>query len=116
MDFVEEERAPARELEQAAFALARVGKCAALVSEELRLEQVLGDRRAVDCDERLLRIRAGIVNTAREQLFSGAGFAQQQHRRARRARDAMSQGEGLGNRRAAPEDVLKAKVGRQRRV
>src|SRR5216110_1196685 len=71
---------------------------------------------AVNCDERLLRIRAGIVNTAREQLFSGAGFAQQQHRRARRARDAMSQGEGLGNRRAAPEDVLKAKVGRQRRV
>ena len=49
---VEEERAVARRLEQPGLAVARVGECAPLVPEQLRFQEGLGDRRAVDVDER----------------------------------------------------------------
>ena len=56
--FVEEQRSVARELEQTLFAGVRAAECAALVTEQLRLEQRFGDRRAIDGDERLVRRRA----------------------------------------------------------
>ena len=55
-DFVEEQRAVMRELELAGLARHGAGKGALLVAEELGLEQVVGNRRAVDRDERAVRL------------------------------------------------------------
>ena len=57
-DLVEEERALVRQLELAELLRVRVGERAALVAEELALEQRLGDGGAVERDERLARARA----------------------------------------------------------
>ena len=56
---------------------------AARVAEQLRFEQRLGDRAAVDGDERLVAPRARAVDRAREQLLAGAGLAVDQHARVR---------------------------------
>ncbi len=57
-DLVEEHRAAVGLDEQAGAIGARVGERAALVAEELALEQRVGDRRAVDGDERPRLARA----------------------------------------------------------
>ena len=57
-DLVEEQRAAMRQLELARLARDRAGERALLVAEELGLEQRLGNRGAVDGDERRRR-RAG---------------------------------------------------------
>ena len=54
-DLVEEERAAVGELELAAPVGDRAGERAAHVAEQLALDQLLGDRRAVDLDERAAR-------------------------------------------------------------
>ena len=51
-DLVEEDGAAVGGLEQAALLLPRVGERAPLVAEQLALEQLLGQRRAGDVDER----------------------------------------------------------------
>ncbi len=51
------------------------------MAEQLRLEQVLGDRAAVDRDERLIPPRARHVYGFCEQLLARAGLARQQHSR-----------------------------------
>jgi hypothetical protein len=51
-DLVEEERSAVGLLEATAACRLRAGEGAALVAEQLRLEQVLRDRRGVDGDER----------------------------------------------------------------
>ena len=51
-DFVEKHRALVRELELARLVLDGAGEGAALEAEQLALEQRLGERRAVDGDER----------------------------------------------------------------
>ena len=53
-DLVEEDRAAVGHLEQAPLARARAGEGAALVAEQLALDQLGRDRRAVDLDERLV--------------------------------------------------------------
>src|SRR5690606_24282601 len=50
-DLVEEERAPLRELHLAGHAAVRAGEGAALVAEELALDELHGERRPVDDDE-----------------------------------------------------------------
>ena len=57
------------------------GERAFLVAEQLRLDQILRQRRATDFDERLLRARRVVVNGVGDQLLAGARFAAQQHRR-----------------------------------
>ena len=57
-DFVEEDRAAVGHLELADLLLGRAGERAALVAEELRLDQLFGNRRAVDLHEPLLRAQA----------------------------------------------------------
>ena len=54
-DLVEEDRAAMSDLKQARLGLLRVGERAALESEELGLEQRVGNRRTVDVDERRRR-------------------------------------------------------------
>ena len=57
-DLVEEERAAVRPARSSpAWRRDRAGERALLVTEQLALEQVLGDRRAVDVDERRARAR-----------------------------------------------------------
>ena len=65
-------------------AVRRAGERALLVAEQLGLEDRLGDRGAVDRDERALRARAVVVERAREQLLAGAALAEQQHGRLAR--------------------------------
>ena len=81
-DLVEENRAAVGHLELAALLLAGAGEGAFFVAEQLAFEQRLGQRRAGDRHERLLRAVAGIVDGARDQLLAGAAFALNQHRAA----------------------------------
>ena len=53
----------------------------ARVAEQLALEQRLGQRRAVDRDERPARAPPLLVQRARDQLLAGAALARDQHRR-----------------------------------
>ena len=80
-DLVEQERAAVGLEKQAAMVLARVGEGAATVTEQLALEQVLGNRGTVDGEERRLAARAGGVQRAGQHLLAGPALAQQQHRR-----------------------------------
>ena len=78
-DLVEEERAAARELEAADARRDRAGERAALVAEELALDERLRERRAVDVHERPLGARRGRVELARREPLAGARLAEQQH-------------------------------------
>ena len=80
-DLVEEEGAAARQLEVAPTRLGRPGERAPAVAEELGLEQLLGDRGAIDGDERLLAPRTREVKRPGEQLLADARLAMDQHRR-----------------------------------
>src|SRR5690606_23175923 len=80
-DLVEEDRSPLRRLERADAALARAGERAALVPEELALEQARGDRSAVDDDEGPVGARALLVDRLGDALLAGPGLAGHEHRR-----------------------------------
>ena len=83
-DLVEKQRAAMRQLETARLARVGAGERALLVAEQLGLEQRLGNRGAVDGDERPVVARAERVQRAREQLLAGAALALEQHRRVGR--------------------------------
>ncbi len=78
-DLVEEQRSRVGELEAAWPPFDRPGKGAALVTEDFVLEQRLGNRRAVDRDERMLAAAAELVNGLGDELLAGARFAIDQH-------------------------------------
>src|SRR5213078_2546122 len=80
-NLVEKQRAAMRHLELARLAGNRARERALLMTEELRLEERLGNRRAVDGDEWGLGPRAQRVERPREQLLAGAAFPFDQHRR-----------------------------------
>ena len=75
-DLVEEQRAGVRGREQTLAIARRVGERAAHVTEQLVLEQRLGDRGAVDDDERRVVARRRVVDRARDQLLAGAALAE----------------------------------------
>jgi hypothetical protein len=62
-------------LEKADLLLRCARERAAHVSEQLALDETLGDRRDVRGDEAALA-STGIVNETREQLLAGAGLSQ----------------------------------------
>ena len=78
-DLVEEEGATGRGLELADAALDGAGERAALVAEELALEQLVGDRGAVEGDERPAAIGM-VMDRAGDELLAGAGLALDQDR------------------------------------
>ena len=78
-DLVEEQGAALGQLDLADVRLDRAGERAALVAEQLGLEQVFGDRGAVDGDE-LALAAALLVHGAGEQFLAGAAGAEQHHR------------------------------------
>ena len=103
-NLVEEQRAAVGQLEAAQPPFGRAGERAPLVAEDLALEQGVGNRRAVEGDERRGSARAQLVNGLRHQFLAGAGFAQQQHRGRRRRRLFQHVIEGA-HRGAVPDDA-----------
>src|SRR6266567_2926649 len=77
-NLIEEDRAAMSGLEQAGLRLARIGESATLVTQQLRLEQSLGDGRAVDVDERPVAAGSGLMDGAGEEPLTSAGFAEDQ--------------------------------------
>src|SRR5687767_7944063 len=69
-DLVEEDRACSRELEAPATVSVGPGERAALVPEQLTLEQSLRHGRAVDRDERLFGVIRVEVDRARDDLLA----------------------------------------------
>ncbi len=79
-DLVEEEGAVVGHLRLPHLAARGARERSLLVAEELVLEQGLGDRRAVDGDERALRAGRQLVERSRHQLLAGAALPEDQHR------------------------------------
>ncbi len=79
-DLVQEDRAVVRELELAELLALRAGERALLEAEELALEQLGGQRGAVDLDEGLAAPFGALVERLRHELFAGSAFAANQHR------------------------------------
>ena len=79
-DLVQKDCAPVGQLEQPGLGCDRSGEGAPLVAEELALQQVCGNRRAIDLDKGSRGSRAVIVQRPGQQLLSGAGFSTDQHR------------------------------------
>ncbi|MDT4834630.1 hypothetical protein FQZ97_682740 [compost metagenome] len=80
-DFVEEQRAAVglQDLADGAL-LARTGEGAFFIAEQLGLDQRLGNRCAVDRNEGLTGTVRVTMDRLREQVFAGAGFAQDHDR------------------------------------
>src|SRR5437667_4629836 len=78
-DLVEKDRSTVGERELALLGAGGAGERAADVAEELRLEQGLGNRRAVHLDERHAALRAAVVDRARDELLARTGFAEDEH-------------------------------------
>src|SRR5207302_1272827 len=74
-DLVEEKRASVGLLEQTLLLFVRARERSARVTEELRLEQRVGQRGAILRHERLRCARAVEVDRARDELFARAAFA-----------------------------------------
>ncbi len=95
---------PRRLLELADAARDRAGERALLVAEQLGFEQVLGDRGAIDRDERRARAVRFRVHEARQHLLAGAGLAGDQHRGIAR-RDLLREPDHLRHRVVAIDEV-----------
>src|SRR4051812_28408359 len=104
-DLVEQQRAALGHLEQAFLVHRRAGERALLVAKELRLDQILGNRGAVDLDERPLRPFAVVVNCIGNQFFAGAVFTLDQDVRFA-GRNTLDQLEQLLHLLAFADDVL----------
>ena len=78
-DLVQKQRAAGGQLELALAALVGVGEGPFFVAEQFAFEQRLGDRRAVDGDERLVAAAAEVVDRLADDFLAGAVFAQDQH-------------------------------------
>ena len=74
-DLVEEERAPVRDLDHPRLGPVRAGERAALVTEQLGLEQRIGQRGAVHGNEHLGGPRALGVDRPGDQLLPGPGLS-----------------------------------------
>ena len=74
-NFVQQQGAAGGFLELSDASRDRAGKRALLMAEQFGFQQMLGDRRAIDADERLLGAIGAGMDVARHHLLAGAGFA-----------------------------------------
>ena len=81
-DFVQEQGATIGFLEAADLAVECAGEGAALMAEQFRFDEILGNRAAIDRDQRLLRARAGGVDGIGDDFLADAAFPLDQHRHA----------------------------------
>ena len=102
-DFVEEQGAAGGLLEAAGIAVGGAGEGAALVAEQLCLDQFARDRGHVDGNERTGAATAEIMQGARHQFLPGATFAVDHHREVRRRQPRDRAVYILHRRRAANE-------------
>jgi hypothetical protein len=72
-------RAVLGDLEEAPLRGDRAGERAALVAEQLALEELVGEVGGVDAHERARRARRNVVDGARQAVLSGAGIAEDQY-------------------------------------
>ena len=79
-DLVEEQHAAVGLFDASGLGRHGAGERAALVAEQLRFEQLIGQRRAVDGDERARAAPRRVVDEAGDDFLAGAGLAGQQHR------------------------------------
>ena len=85
-DLVEEQRAAVRQLERARPPRDRAGERALLVAEQLGLEQRVGNRRAVERDERLRRARTQLMDASARPAPCRCRTRRDEHGRRRRRR------------------------------
>ncbi|MNO92436.1 hypothetical protein D3C76_840110 [compost metagenome] len=78
-DFIEEQRAPVGFLEPAGLGAQGTGKCTFFMTEQFGFDQGFRERTAVHRYEWPVTPGAEIVDMTRHQLFSGAGFTNDQH-------------------------------------
>jgi len=78
-DLVEEDRAAVGRLEEPLLVALRAGEGALHVAEQLRLEERLGERPAVERDERVAAAGAPGVQGARDELLARAALARDEH-------------------------------------
>src|SRR5262245_1499168 len=106
-DLVQEERPTVREREAALAVTHGVREGTADVPEQLRLEELLRDRPAVDGDEHALRTAAAPVQGPRHHLLAGAALARDEHG-AVGVGHALDQLQHAAQRRARADQVLEA--------
>ena len=82
-DLVQEQGAAVGALEPPLARLDGAREAPALVAEELRVDQVRGDRAAVDPDERSGGSNRPRVDRARDHFLAGAGLSEDQDRKIR---------------------------------
>jgi hypothetical protein len=78
---VQEDGAPARRLEQTGLGLPRIGEGSALEAEELGFQECVGDRAAVDVDERPGGSDARAMDGGGQESLAGPGVAEDEDRR-----------------------------------
>ena len=103
-DFVEEKRAAIALLEAPDARAGGAGEGALFVAEELALEQLLGDGRAVDGDEALRAALAVVMDGAGDQFLARAALAGDHDRRVA-VRDAADHLEDLLHGRRFADDA-----------
>src|ERR1700674_909109 len=86
-DFIEEERPAVGLLKFADLVFRRPGKAALNVPEQLGLDQLLGNGRAIDFHERALVTQTSGMQRARHELLAGTTLAVDQHAAVGRRRD-----------------------------
>ena len=109
-DLVEEQRAALGQLESALTLDVRARVGALLVTEQLGLEQRLGDGATVDGYEGARLSRAVRMDGLGEEFLTGAALTLDEHRRIR-LRHARDGGEDLAHGRRGAQDVLEADIG-----
>ena len=82
-NLVEEQRAAVGLLETAEAPGLGAGECAAFVAEQLGFQQLAGNRRGVECDERRRCPRTMTMQRPRDEFLAGARLAGDQHRQVR---------------------------------
>ena len=82
-DFVEEQRAAVGFLEPPDLPFERAGERPLFVPEQLRFDQIGGDRAAIDGDDRLFRAWRSGMDRIGDDFLADAAFPLDQHRHAR---------------------------------
>ena len=100
-------RAGVGRFEAAGAVVDGAGERAADVAEELAFEQAFAECAAVDADERAVAALAELVDRVGDEFLAGAGFAEQQDRRAA-ARDLAREAVDLHHRPAGADDARQA--------
>ena len=105
-ELVEEQGPAIGLLEPAVAGLGRAGEAARLVAEQLRLDQIFRQRRAVHHDQRPRPAGRQMVEPLGDQLLAGAALADDQHRPVER-RGAARPLDRVEERKALPDELIR---------